>query len=645
MKFGDVKVSDFSPQVYSLDSSAAAIYLFDQGSSHYEGNSNGGFDVIFELHVKIRLLKKTAFDDMATIKIPVEKTDHFEEKLENLQAATYNLENGQVVVTKLDKASIFKDKDGDYVVSKFTFPNIKEGSIIEYSYKHISPSAYYIEPWSFQDRYPSLWSEYSVEIPEFYDFVFLQQGYLPFYVDSVKLSHDNFNIVDHDNSYGGGNNYVSSFTANTTQHFWVVKDVTPLKDETFTTTLDNHVSKIEFQLSSIRYPEQPVRPIMQDWYKVAADLMKDEDFGEVLSHDNGWLKDDVKKAIDGEKDTLEKAKKIFAYVRDNFNCTDYSGHYLSQTPKKTLQLKKGNAVDINILLAAMLQNAGFEVHPVLLSTRKHGKAIDIYPIMGKFNYVITQMVSGDKSYLLDAADGNVAFGKLPGKCYNGNARIVSPDLPALIDLSADSLKETRVTSLFIINEDKGLSGSYSSTYGNAGSIDMRDDLKSDDKQKEYFAAVKKNFSFDVDMSDAKIDSLKSPDDPVAVKYNFKFNIGDDIIYFNPLLSETIKENPFKSAERIYPVERPYCIDEVYVLNMEVPKGYKVEEKPKSERVMLNENDGMFEYIIAATEDHIQMRCRLNIKRANFAPDDYQTLREFYAAVVKKEAEQIVFKKI
>ncbi len=61
--------------------------------------------------------------------------------------------------------------------------------------------------------------------------------------------------------------------------------------------------------------------------------------------------------------------------------------------------------------------------------------------------------------------------------------------------------------------------------------------------------------------------------------------------------------------------------------------------------MLNEKDGMFEYIIAATDTNIQLRCRINIKRANFDPEDYQTLRDFYGFIVKKEAEQIVFKKM
>jgi hypothetical protein len=79
--------------------------------------------------------------------------------------------------------------------------------------------------------------------------------------------------------------------------------------------------------------------------------------------------------------------------------------------------------------------------------------------------------------------------------------------------------------------------------------------------------------------------------------------------------------------------------------MEIPKGYKVDEIPKSTRVKLNENDGMFEYLVSASNGRIQLRSKLAMNKATFAPDDYETLREFFGHIVKKHAEQIVFKKI
>jgi hypothetical protein len=119
---------------------------------------------------------------------------------------------------------------------------------------------------------------------------------------------------------------------------------------------------------------------------------------------------------------------------------------------------------------------------------------------------------------------------------------------------------------------------------------------------------------------------------------------EDIVYFSPLLSEAWKNNPFTSAERKYPVEMPYKINEMFTLYMEIPEGYKVDELPKSARVKLNEDEGMFQYLTGANDGVVQVQVKLVLNKANFQPQDYATLREFFTYVVKKESEQIVFKK-
>jgi len=78
--------------------------------------------------------------------------------------------------------------------------------------------------------------------------------------------------------------------------------------------------------------------------------------------------------------------------------------------------------------------------------------------------------------------------------------------------------------------------------------------------------------------------------------------------------------------------------------MEIPNGYVVDELPKSARVAMNDNDGMFEYLIDQSGNTIRLKSRLQIKKATFLPEDYQGLRDFFDYVVKKHSEQIVFKK-
>jgi hypothetical protein len=215
----------------------------------------------------------------------------------------------------------------------------------------------------------------------------------------------------------------------------------------------------------------------------------------------------------------------------------------------------------------------------------------------------------------------------------------------LINLSPDSVTERKSTMVVFINNDKNeMEGQLRTTFGDAESLMLRDKLATM-TQEEYIKQVKKEISGEMKIRNLVIDSLKSFDDPVAVSYEMNTKPDEDVIYFTPVIGEAWKKNPFTAATRAYPVEMPYCINEVYVLDMEIPKGYKVDEFPKSTRVKLNDDEGMFEYLISPSATNIRLNCRLIIKKANFDPDDYETLRNFFSIVVKKQAEQVVLKKI
>src|SRR5205085_6592573 len=118
--------------------------------------------------------------DLATVIIGLYKsnTSDAEEKLESLKASTYNLENGTVVETKLDKDKVFKEKyDENHMLRKFTMPSVREGSLLEISYTIHSDFLFNLQPWSFQGSYPSMWSEYQVSIPSFFKYVTINQVY------------------------------------------------------------------------------------------------------------------------------------------------------------------------------------------------------------------------------------------------------------------------------------------------------------------------------------------------------------------------------------------------------------------------------------------------------------------------------------
>jgi hypothetical protein len=643
IKFGRINPQDFAAQIYTIDSSASAVIVADIGSTEMKGNTKGSFSLEFKNFRRAHILNKNGYD-IADVEIPLYTDGRLEEELFGLKAVTYNLENGKVVETKLDvKNAVFKDKiSNNLVIRKFTFPNVKEGSIIEYEYKVLSDFIFNLQPWNFQGDYPRLWSEYTVSIPEFYYYVTLAQGYLPFAIKDRKDRRDNFSVSDNE---GVSASQRSNFSAGVSDYHWAMKDVPALKEEGFTSTLKNHISRLEFQLAELRYPFTP-RNIMGNWESTCKALLEDEDFGAQLDKDNGWLNDVIDEATQGATDKLEKARRIFAYVRDNMTCTNYNRKYLERNLRNVLKGKNGNEAEINLLLTAMLRKADLDADPVMLSTRAHGYAYALYPLMDRFNYVISRLVIDGKDYYLDASKPRMGFGRLGFECYNGHARVINKDaLP--VELVSDSLVERKVTSIFMINDEKGggMTGSIQKTPGYFESYVMREKVR-EKGEDQLFQDMKKGFTSEIYIKEPKIDSLNKYDEPVSIAYKFDMKTDqEDILYMNPMFSEGFKENPFKSAQRLYPVEMPFAIDETYLLRLDVPTGYVIDELPKQIMVKLNEeDDGMFEYRISESNGIISLRSRFRLKRAYFQPEEYEMLREFFNLVVKKHAEQIVFKK-
>ncbi|WP_290791903.1 DUF3857 domain-containing protein [Flavihumibacter sp. UBA7668] len=644
-KFGKVSPEDFKQKTPSFDSGAHAIILGDMGYSRIVPNNDAGFGYEFERKIRVFIVDKNGID-AGQFLIPLfsSTNNDMKEEIRKFNGVTYNLENGKVVETKLDGDQVFTEKvTKNITAKKFSLPALREGSIFELSYLLRSDYIFEFKPWDFQREHPTLWSEYEVEIPEYYDYVFLTQGYKAYHINTSKESSRTYRIHSTRSEGLGSVNRDIVFTGMAKMKRWVMKDVPALKPENFITTLENYRSKIEFQLSAVRYPNQPVQMVMENWSKVTDDLMKRESFGEAMRKVEGSLDDLLKPVIAGITDQTEKAKRIYEYVRDNFTWNGSGGIYSSGNLKNVIKTRKGGVGDINLMLISALKSNGITAYPVILSTRDRGYTHELYPLMDRFNYVVCAALIGDNDYLLDATEPELGFGRLGSKCYNGHARVLMNE-PIPIMLSADSVLERKVTLATIVASPQDIKGSIQASLGYFQSTKYRNLIRQQG-QDAIFSSLKTQFGSTFEISNTGIDSLKKQDLPIKITYDFVAKNEDaDVLYIDPVLDPFSKDNPFQSAQRAYPVEMPYRIDETYLLNFEIPPGYVVDELPKSAKVGLNDGDGYFEYLVSAEPTRIQLRTRVVLSKAYFSPEEYEPLREFFGYVIKKQAEQIVLKK-
>jgi hypothetical protein len=164
---------------------------------------------------KIKLYKSEGFEH-ATISVPYVSSQRKEQFSIN-EANTYNLVNGKIEKTKLKNENIFNEKVNDRVtVAKFTFPNLKEGSIIEYEYSIISSLWDNIRPWNFQDDIPVKYSEFNTYFSEYVKYNVQVRGY-----KQPKILNSS-----NSETFGG-----STFVFNVRK--FILTDIEPLKEEPF----------------------------------------------------------------------------------------------------------------------------------------------------------------------------------------------------------------------------------------------------------------------------------------------------------------------------------------------------------------------------------------------------------------------------
>jgi len=395
VEFGKVTAKDFEPVVYSLDSSADGVILYHSKVAEFEADDDGSFYIVYKYFKRMRLLKKNSFD-AASIEIPLISASQSPDELKKLEAYTHNIENGKIVSTKVDKANIFKTNTSKNIqVQKFTFPDLREGSIIEFTYTMKCPHSRNLEGWSFQDRtFPSLWSECEVTIPDILNFAVVPRDEYAYAIRKEERKPGTYRIFQQ-LMYDRPGTWINHNSMDL-HGVWAMENMPALKEENFTTTISNYLAQVDFYLMTINYPGIPPIPIIADWTKTADALLKNENFGGPLSESNQWMKEDLDNILSKSSSDEEKIRSVFYFVRNNFECNN-SALLLSQPLKKMMKEKKGSRGDVNLLMAAMLNKAGFTTHPVLLSTRNHGKPYEMYPILDQFNYMVIQVIAGDKS--------------------------------------------------------------------------------------------------------------------------------------------------------------------------------------------------------------------------------------------------------
>ncbi len=632
LKFGDVPFEALTMQRYDKDSSANAVILGDFGTSTIVYSDNTGFSLVFERTTRIKILKKEGFE-WADFEIPLYKDGSADEKIVSLKAQTTNLENGKAVEIKVKSESIFKtDESENLRLVKVTFPNVKEGSVLDITYKVNSEFFSNFQDWQFQYSIPVVVSEYRANIPEWFHYERYMQGY-------VALTTADHSVASASTKTSGA----TPLQYNENRDRWVAENVPAFNAEPYITTEKDYISKINFELAYTQFPQAPIKTYMGSWQDINKTYSESESFyGEIKG--NNFLKKLVDEQLAGLTTDEEKIAALNVLIKNGFTWDGSFRKFPDAALKKIVEEKKGSSAELNLLLASMLEKAGFEVYPVLISTRDHGFVREALPISTQFNNVICLVKTGDKQVLLDATEPLLPVGVLPQRCLNGRGFVVSKAGYKWVNLVAPKSKVV-ANADFIIDPSGALNGKLAiDRLGYAAQVTRSQYINKGEQ--EYLKDFSSGKSWQISKSEIK--NVREINEPFKETYELVHDshadVSGEVIYLNPFLLLREESNPFKVEKREYPVNFGNMIERFYIGKFAMPEGYTIDELPQNKVIMLPNNAAKYSFNIATYGNQIAITSVLQINRDIFTQDEYPNLREFFNQVVAKQSEQVVLKK-
>jgi hypothetical protein len=616
--YGKVTKAELELKECSFEKNAAAMMLFTKGVSVYAIHPGSFNDFVeTEYHYRIKIFSKKGFD-AADIKIRYPNYDK-EIELSNLKAQTYNLDaTGNIVVSKVEKSAIYDKKLNKRMSQKtFAFPDVKEGSVLEYSYK-IKGSA--LSEWYFQDVIPVQTSMFVADFATEFEMALVPNVSMPLQQTSDTK----------------GANRVSTY---------VMQQIPGLNNEPYMSCAKDYLQRIEVKQVAINIAGQPRYSLLRTWPGIIKQMMEDEDFGVQLKK-NIPRTSDLDALLNGVTDPYKKMTIIHHYVRNNMQWDNYYSIWALDGVKSAWKDKKGNTGEINMIMINLMRDADLSAHPLLVSTRDNGIVNTGVAGFDQFNKVLAYVDIGKKHYVLDATDKVTPSYLVPMEVMASEGLVI--EKLSTFEWGWRTLWDSHLdyTNVFISGEidDKHAMncGAEVAAYDYA-KVRMAPVIKSGNE------ALKTNLEAsgdgikveNLEVGNATVDTL-----PLVQKFNFTLpaTTSGDYRFFTVNLFTGLEKNPFIADQRqtdvFFGVNRSYKINASIFL----PEGYEIDDLPKNVRMITPDTGMVFTRMSFFKDGLLTVRMELDFKNPVFLVNEYEAFKEFYKKLYDMLNEKYVYKK-
>lgn len=632
-KFGKPTTEELTMTSYVPDSSAVAVVLYKQTLVDYNWLSEN-FSITYSYKTRIKILKDEG-TSYANVTIPFyepKSNRTVKETISGLSAYAYNMENGKMVRTKMKREEVFEERLNDsYQQIKFSIPQVKIGTVIEYEYKILSDLYYHIRDWQAQDDIPVFYTVFEVTIPE----------YFKFNIDTHGMEHL-------ETKQGRVN---QSFTinaqllqCNASHSTFIGHQLPAIKDDAYVWCPENYSAQVNLELQGYAFPGMLYKNFTQTWEEIEQLLSDDQDFGGRLKMSNPFKEEMAALHLEQIDNIAEKISAIYTLLKSKVIWNEKYALY-GQSTRQILKDGTGSNADINFLFISMLKDAGIDAYPIVMSRRDQPMIPYSHPSLQKLSTFIVGIADTDSTLVyLDASVRDGYINVLPPLLMTNRARLLKPRQSQWINLQNIYKNFTRSTIQATISPDGKLTGKRMTSYSGQSTADLRKEFRTSKDSLDFIQRICNRENIEIKSYTAtKLHSF-SPTIQETMEFEKQVTINDSYIYVNPLVFLHISESPFKQSERRLPVEFAYPESLNIGINLTIPEGYVIDELPESNKIVTSDGKMSALYYIVQKGRQVNIRYTFSLSQLLYAPDSYSELKTFWEQLAKKNNAMMVLKK-
>jgi hypothetical protein len=571
-----------------------------------------GFSCEKTVYSKIKIYDKKNSDEWLNIEIPIMNG----EILSDFEVNVYNYPDNKVEKITINKKDQLKE---NFVKGlkfyKLAIPNILDGSVIEYSYKlatGILNLNYYL-----QYSIPVVYQEYSLEAPDAIVYSFNSVGNLIKPQYRISTMEDRLTV--------GYNIYRFGFD-----------NMKSLQKEDHLKNHDRYRARIKPELKKYTVGFF-IYGSSESWNKIAVGLKENENFG-------GYLKSTVKDIIPENIRTyylpLERANKIFDFVKNNYKWNKQFGIISSQNLKQFVKLKSGNSADVNLALVALLRNAGLEAHPFLISTVDNGILNIVSPNLNNLNHILASVKINNQLYFYDATSFNSKVNILPERDWNDFGVLIENDKATDISFSNTNVsKKNMIIKAEIDINNTEIKGTFIKNESGLYAIESYDNF--DINQDKYNQNFTSEFSTNIKEVESKILDNGEFESQMKFSSNTLIDVVGSKIILNPLLFLNTGNEVFNQKE-----ERKNQIDFISAFTREkkveiiIPNGYKVSSLPKPKKIVTDDKEISYTYKVEFADHKISVSSKVEVLSQNYPKEYYTFFKQIWKAISESESQVV-----